>query len=171
MCFKRDAIDCIDLDGDALQLVRLIRGVDDFSETAARKSKRSFISPFLPALFRVRYHCPFVSSPFLWSEFTCMVFCCKFIPLFPLLFCPSDCELSFTINWIFEKSIVNTCEMFTFRVDFLAASLPRIPSQMVLSLYFGFVMPNMMSRSFLYDVVRDRECIQSEFVTEKQHKT
>ena len=31
MCLKRDAIVCIDLDGQALQLVLLIRGVDDFS--------------------------------------------------------------------------------------------------------------------------------------------
>ena len=31
VCLKRDAIVCIDLDGKALQLVLLIRGVDDFS--------------------------------------------------------------------------------------------------------------------------------------------
>ena len=31
MCFKMNAIVCIDLDGDSLQLVLLIRGVDDFS--------------------------------------------------------------------------------------------------------------------------------------------
>ena len=28
------------------------------AETAARKSDRSFIGPFLPDLFKVRYHCP-----------------------------------------------------------------------------------------------------------------
>ena len=39
MCLKRDAIDCVVLDGC----------VDDFFiETAARKSDRSFIGPFLP---------------------------------------------------------------------------------------------------------------------------
>ena len=31
MCLKRDAIDCIDLDQYALQLVHLIRGENDFS--------------------------------------------------------------------------------------------------------------------------------------------
>ena len=40
-------------------------------------------------------------------------------------------------NWISEKSIVKTCKMFPLRVDFLTAPLPRIPSQMVLSLYFS----------------------------------
>ena len=56
-----------------------------------------------------------------------MVFFCKFVHLFALLFCPSDCDLWFTMNWIYEKSIVNTCKMSTLRVNFLAASLPRIP--------------------------------------------
>ena len=31
MCLKMNAIVFVDLDGDALQLVLLIRGVDDFS--------------------------------------------------------------------------------------------------------------------------------------------
>ena len=31
ICLKSDAIDCIDLDGSALQFVLLIRGVDGFS--------------------------------------------------------------------------------------------------------------------------------------------
>ena len=31
MCLKSDAIDCIDLDGSALQLVLVIRAVDGFS--------------------------------------------------------------------------------------------------------------------------------------------
>ena len=90
-----------------------------------------------------------------------LVFFRKFIPLFGLLFCPSDCELGFTIYWISEKSIVNTCKMFTLRVDVLTASLPRIPSQVVLSLFFGFAMSSTMSRSFLYHVVRGRDCIES----------
>ena len=101
-------------------------------ETAALKSDRSFIGPCLPDLFKVRYHLSLVSSPFLWSKFTSMVFFCKFVQLFALLFCPSDCVLCFTTYWISEKSIVNTCKMFTLRVDFLAASLPRIPGYMVL---------------------------------------
>ena len=32
---------------------------------------------------------------------------------------------------------MNTCKMSTLRVNFLAASLPRIPGYMVFSLYFG----------------------------------
>ena len=59
---------------------------------------------------------------------------------------------------------MNTCKMSTLRVNFLAASLPRIPGHMVLCLFFGFAMSSTMSRSFLHHVVRDRECIQSEFV-------
>ena len=130
-------------------------------ETAALKSDRSFIGPCLPDLFKVRYHLSLVSSPFLWSKFTSMVFFCKFVHLFALLFCPSDCELWFTVNWISEKSIVNTCKMFTLRVDFLAAPLPRIPGYMVLFLFFGFAVSSTMAASFLYHVVRDKECIQS----------
>ena len=52
-----------------------------------------------------------------------------------------------TANWISEKSIVNTCKMFTLKVDFLSTSLPRIPSQMVLFLYFGLAMSSTMSGS------------------------
>ena len=59
MRLKMNATVFVDLDGDALQLVLLIRGVRRFFiETAALKSDRSFIGQFLPALFRVRYHCP-----------------------------------------------------------------------------------------------------------------
>ena len=94
-----------------------------------------------------------------------MVFLCKFIPLFALLFCPSDCELWLTINWISEESIVNALKMLTLRVDSFAASLPRIPSLMELFLFFDIAMSSTMSRSFLSHVVRDRECIQSKFVT------
>ena len=59
MCLKMNAIVFVDLDGWALQLVLLIRSVDDFFiKTAARKSDRSFTGPFLPDLFKARYHCP-----------------------------------------------------------------------------------------------------------------
>ena len=51
--------------------------------------------------------------------------------------------------------------MSTLRVNFLAASLPRIPGYMVLVLFFGFSMSSTMTAPFLYHVVRDRECIQS----------
>ena len=73
-----------------------------------------------------------------------MVFFRKFVHIFTLLFCPSDCELRFTINWISEKSIVNTCKMFTLAIDFLTASLPRIPGYMVLFLYLGLAMSSTM---------------------------
>ena len=56
---------------------------------------------------------------------------------------------------------MNTCEMFTLGVDFLAASLPRIASQVVFSLYLGLAVLSTMDSAFLYHVVRDRECIQS----------
>ena len=60
-----------------------------------------------------------------------------------------------------EEPIVNTCKMFTLRVNFLAASLPRIPGYMVLFLFFGFAMSSTMTASFLHHVIRDRECTQS----------
>ena len=68
---------CVDLDGWALQLVLLIRGVSD----------RSIIGPFLPVLFKVRYRCPLY---FLFSsgEMIRMVFFCKFIP--PLCTCSDN---------------------------------------------------------------------------------
>ena len=103
------------------------------------------------------------SSLFLWSETICMVLFCKFVQLFALLFCPSDCELWFTTNWISEESIVSTCKISTMRVNFLAASLPRIPGYTVLFSFFGFAMSSTMTASFLYHVVRDRECVQSLF--------
>ena len=166
MCLKRDAIYCIVLESFALQLVRLTRGVDDFSQrpTAARKLDRSFTGPFLPDLFRVRYHCPWYLFFSSGVETICMVFFRKFVQLLALLSCPSDCELWFTINWISEKSTVNTCKMFTLRVNFPAASLPRILGHMVLDVFFGFAMLRTMTTSFLYHAVRDRECIQSYFV-------
>ena len=57
---------------------------------------------------------------------------------------------------------MNTCKMSTLRVNFLAASLARIPGYMVLFLFFGFAMSSTMTAPFLYHVVRNRECIQSE---------
>ena len=54
--------------------------------------------------------------------------------------------------------------MFTLGVDFLTASLPRIPSHVVFSLYFGLSVSSTMGSAFLYHVVRDRDCIQSLFV-------
>ena len=59
---------------------------------------------------------------------------------------------------------MNTCKLSTLRVNFLAASLPRVQGCMVLFLFFGFATSSTMIRSFLYHVVRDGECIQSEFV-------
>ena len=59
---------------------------------------------------------------------------------------------------------MNTCKMFTLGVDFLAASLPRIPSQVVFSLYLGLAVSSTICGAFLYHVVRDRECIQSSSV-------
>ena len=63
-----------------------------------------------------------------------------------------------------EKSIVNTCKMFTLGVDFLAASLPSIPCQVVLSWYLALAVSSTMGSAFLYHVVRERECMQSESV-------
>ena len=67
------------------------------------------------------------------------------------------------MNWISEKSIVNTCKMSTLRVNFLAASPPRIPGCVVLFLFFGFAVSSTMTAPFLDHTVRDRECIQSKF--------
>ena len=89
---------------------------------------------------------------YVWSSFVI------FVHLFALMFRPSDCDLWFTINRISEKSIVNTCKMSTLGVDFLAASLPRVPSHMMVCLFSGFVMSSTMIASFLYHVVWDRVC-------------
>ena len=132
-------------------------------ETAARKSDRSRIGPFLPDMFKARYHCPWYLLTSCRERVRVVLFC-KFVHLFALLFCPSDCELWFTINWISEKSIVNTCKMSTLRVNFLAASLPRIPGDMVLFLFFSFTVSSTMTAQFFDHVVRDRESIQSKFV-------
>ena len=59
MCLKMNAIVFVDLDGDALQLVLLIRGGDDFSSRQRLENQIEVSQAhFLPALFRVRYHCP-----------------------------------------------------------------------------------------------------------------
>ena len=105
-------------------------------ETAARKSDRSFIGPFFAWLIQCEIPLSLVSLKFLCIEMVRVIFFRKFVHLFALLFWPSDCELWFTMNWISGKSIVNTCKMFTLGVDFLTASLPRIPSHVVFSLYF-----------------------------------
>ena len=148
MCLKKDAISCTVLEEGALQLIRDSRCRRFLKETAARKSDRNLISPFFAWLVQNRYH-SLVSSILLFGEMIRMVFFCKFVHLFSLLFSPSDCELWFTINWIYEKSIVNTCKMSTLRVNFLAASLPRIAGHMVLILFSGFAMSSIMTASFL----------------------
>ena len=64
-----------------------------------------------------------------------------------------------TINWISEKSIVSTCKMFTLGDDFLTTSLPRVPSRVIFSLYFGLPVANTMGSAFLYHVVRERDLV------------
>ena len=59
---------------------------------------------------------------------------------------------------------MNTFEMFILRVNSSAASLPRIPSCMVLFLFFSFAVSSTMATTFLDHVVRDRESIQSSFI-------
>ena len=59
---------------------------------------------------------------------------------------------------------MNTCKMFILGVDFPTASLPRIPSHVVFSLYFGLAVSSTMGSAFLDQVVQDRDCIQSLFV-------
>ena len=85
----------------------------------------------------------------LCREMVRVILFCQFVHLHALLFCPANFELWITIDLVSEKTVVNTCKLFTLRVNFLTASLPRIPSQVVLSLYFGFAMPSTMSRSFI----------------------
>ena len=96
MCLKMNAIVVVDLNGGALQLVLLVRGVDDFFVlTAALKSDRSFIGPFLPALFKVRYHCPwylFFSSGvrrYVWSSCAISSHSLHFCSVHPIASCDS----------------------------------------------------------------------------------
>ena len=116
-------------------------------ETAARKSGRSFIGPFLLVFLKMRYHwfwyLLFSSGVrwYVWSSFASSSH--------SLHFGSSYCELWFTMNLISEESIVNTCKMSTLRVNFLAASLPRIPGHMVFSLYFGLAVSSTVGNAFL----------------------
>ena len=93
-----------------------------------------------------------------------VILLCQFIHLFALLFGPTDCELWFTIDLVSEKSIVNTCKMFTLRVNSFAASRPHILSYWVLSLFFSFAVSSTTTTPFLDHVVREREGIQSQFM-------
>ena len=64
------------------------------------------------------------------------------------------------MNRISEKSIVNTCKMYTLGVDFLTASLQRIPSQVEFSLEIA------SSRSllkFLLDSLQIKHCPQMQY--------
>ena len=163
MCLKMNAVDCIDLDGWALQLVPWFVVETIFQRDSSSKIGSKFHRPIFACFVQGKIPLSLVSSLFLWSETICMVFLCKFIPLFALLFCPSDCALWFTINWISEKSIVNTFKMFTLRVNFLAASSTH-------SRPYGFLFVHGSchvehdDKVLLYHVVRDRECIQPQFV-------
>ena len=75
---------------------------------------------------------------------------CQFVHLYALL-----------LDLVSEKTIVNTFEMFTLRVNSFVASLPRIPGNAVLFLFFSFTVSSTMATEFLDHVVRDRESIQS----------
>ena len=81
-------------------------------------SSKSRIGASLPDLFKVRYQCPWYLLNSSVERWYMLFLFCQFVHLFALLFCPSDCELWFTIDLVSEKSIVNTCEMFTLRVNF-----------------------------------------------------
>ena len=119
-----------------------------FLTDSSSKIGSKFHRPIFAWLVQGELPLSFVTSMFFSSEMIRMVFFCKFVHLFALLFCPSDCELWFTINWIFETSIVSTCRMSTLRVNILAASLPRIPGYMVLLLFFGFAMSSTVTAPF-----------------------
>ena len=84
---------------------------------SSSKIGSKFQRPILAWLIQGEIPLSFVSSLLLWSETICMVFFGKLVQLHALLFCPSDCELWFTMIWISEESIVNTCEMSTLRVQ------------------------------------------------------
>ena len=125
-------------------------------ETAARKSGRSRIGAFLPDLIKVRYHCPWyllnssLERWYVWFWFAA------------LLFCPANCELWFTIDLVsLRKRSWIPFEIFTLRVNSFAASLPRIPSYMVLLLFFNFTVSSTLAAPFLNHEVRDRESILS----------
>ena len=91
---------------------------------------------------------------FLVRETVRVILLCHLVHLYALLLGPTNFELRFTINWISEKSIVDTCKMSTLRVNFLAASLPRIPGYMVLFLFFSFAVSSTMATPFLDHAAR-----------------
>ena len=67
---------------------------------------------------------------FLFREIVRVILLCQFVHLYARLFVPTDCELWFTIDLVSAKSIVNTLEMLTLRVNSFAALLltqPGIP--------------------------------------------
>ena len=45
--------------------------------------------------------------------------------------------------------------LFTLGVDFLTASLPRIPGHVIFSLYFGLAVSSTMGSAFLHHIVRE----------------
>ena len=129
-----------------------------FHRDSGSKIRSKFHWPIFASFVQSKIPLSLVSFLFLWSETIRMVFLCKFITLFALLFCPSDCELCFTMNWISEKSIGNTCKIITLRVNH------AFQDRWYSLLFFGFAVSSTMGSAFLDHVVRDRECIQSSFV-------
>ena len=68
-----------------------------FHRDSSSKIVSKFHKPIFASFVQSEIPLSLVSSLFLWSETICMVFFCKFVQL---LFCPSDCESCFAINWI-----------------------------------------------------------------------
>ena len=64
-------------------------------------------------------------------------------------------------TWSWRPILPYTCKMCTLGVDIVTASLPRIPSQLIFSLYLGLAVSSTMGSAFLYHAVPDRDCIQS----------
>ena len=148
----------VDLDGWALQWVLLIRGVSDFSswqllcnQVEASQAHFCLLCSEKDTIRSLYLLFSSGMSLYVWSSFAnssrSFHFC-------------SDLELWFTVNW--NTGIDRDYEkMFTLGVDFLTASLPRIPSQVVFSLYLGLAVSSTMGRAFTYHEVQDRDCIQS----------
>ena len=146
---RKSAISCIAAEILVLQFHHLIHDEDGFlRETAAPKSCRSRVGAFLPDLFNLRYHCPWYLLSFS-LEMVRVILLCQFVHLYALLLVPANFELGFTIDLVSEKAIVNTCKISTLRVNFLAASLPRIPGFLILFLFFSFAVSNTMATPFL----------------------
>ena len=76
----------VELDGWALLVVLLIRGASDFSSRQRLCNRIEASQAIFVCFVQSKIPLSFVSSPFLWSEFLCMIFFRKFIPLFALLF-------------------------------------------------------------------------------------